>query len=42
VELERAMGLGLRGAMVFSNVNGVPLADARYEPLWKKAHELAP
>jgi aminocarboxymuconate-semialdehyde decarboxylase len=40
VELERAMGLGLRGAMVFSNVNGVPLADARYEPLWKKAHEL--
>jgi aminocarboxymuconate-semialdehyde decarboxylase len=40
-ELERAMGdLGLKGAMVFSNVNGVPLADAVYEPLWKKAHEL--
>ncbi len=40
-ELERAMKtLGLPGAMVFSNVNGVPLADARYEPLWQKADEL--
>jgi len=39
-ELERAMGLGLPGAMVFSNVNGVALADARYEPLWRKADEL--
>ena len=40
-ELERAMGEhGLRGAMVFSNVNGTPLADAAYEPLWKKANEL--
>ena len=29
-ELERAMKeLGLPGAMVFSNVNGTPLADAR-------------
>jgi aminocarboxymuconate-semialdehyde decarboxylase len=41
IELERAMTtLGLPGAMVFSNVNGVPLADARYEPLWQKADEL--
>jgi aminocarboxymuconate-semialdehyde decarboxylase len=40
-ELERAMKtLELPGAMVFSNVNGVPLADARYEPLWQKADEL--
>ena len=40
-ELMRAMQeLGLRGAMVFSNVNGTPLADATYEPLWKKANEL--
>jgi len=40
-ELERAIkALGLPGAMVFSNVNGVPLADARYEPLWQKADEL--
>ena len=42
IELERAMTtLGLPGAMVFSNVNGVPLADARYEPLWQKADELS-
>jgi aminocarboxymuconate-semialdehyde decarboxylase len=40
-ELERAMKtLGLPGAMVFSNVNCVPLADPRYEPLWQKADEL--
>ncbi|HXG87385.1 MAG TPA: amidohydrolase family protein [Vicinamibacterales bacterium] len=40
-ELERAMkGLGMPGAMVFSNVNGTPLADPVYEPLWKKADEL--
>jgi aminocarboxymuconate-semialdehyde decarboxylase len=40
-ELDRAMTtLGLPGAMVFSNVNGVALADSRYEPLWKKADEL--
>lgn len=40
-ELERAMtALGLPGAMVFSNVNGTPLAAPVYEPLWKKAHEL--
>ncbi len=41
VELERAMTkLKLPGAMVFSNVNHVALADERYEPLWKKADEL--
>ena len=40
-ELERAMTrLGLPGAMVFSNVNHVALADARFWPLWKKADEL--
>jgi aminocarboxymuconate-semialdehyde decarboxylase len=40
-ELERTMkDLGLPGAMVFSNVNHVALADERYEPLWKKANEL--
>ena len=40
-ELERAMStLGLPGAMVFSNVNHVALADARFEPLWRKANEL--
>jgi aminocarboxymuconate-semialdehyde decarboxylase len=40
-ELERAMStLRLPGAMVFSNVNHVALADARFEPLWRKANEL--
>ncbi len=40
-ELERAMkGLGLPGAMVFSNVNHVALADERFAPLWKKADQL--
>lgn len=40
-ELERAMrDLGLPGAMVFSNVNGTPLAAPAYEPLWQKANEL--
>lgn len=41
IELERAMtGLGMPGAMVFSNVNHVALADERFAPLWKKADEL--
>lgn len=40
-ELERAMtGLGLPGAMVFSNINHVALADERFEPLWKTANDL--
>ncbi len=40
-ELERAMvQLGLPGAMLFSNVSGVPLADPRYWPLYEKANEL--
>lgn len=40
-ELRRAVrDLGLKGAMVFSNVNGVALADARYEPLYAAADEL--
>jgi aminocarboxymuconate-semialdehyde decarboxylase len=40
-ECERAMKeLGLPGAMVFSNVNGTPLASPAFEPLWKKANDL--
>ena len=40
-ELERALGqLGLRGAMLFSNVNGVPLSDPGFEPLWEAADHL--
>jgi len=41
VELERAMTeLRLPGAMVFSNINGVALADARFWPVYEKANEL--
>ena len=37
-ELKRAMTeLGMPGAMLFSNVNGVALADPRYEPLYEEA-----
>jgi aminocarboxymuconate-semialdehyde decarboxylase len=40
-ELERAVTqLGMRGAMVFSNVNGTPLADDRFRPLWERADAL--
>jgi len=40
-ELERAVTeLGLRGAMLFSNVNGVALADRRYWPLYERADAL--
>jgi aminocarboxymuconate-semialdehyde decarboxylase len=39
-EFERACGqLGLPGAMLFSNVNGVALADERYWPLYERANE---
>lgn len=41
IELERAMSqLDFRGAMIFSNVNGVGLDDKRFWPLWEKANEL--
>jgi len=40
-ELERAVTqLGFRGAMLFSNVNGVALADERFWPLYEKADAL--
>jgi aminocarboxymuconate-semialdehyde decarboxylase len=40
-ELRRAVEeLGLKGAMLFSNVNGVALADARYRPLYEAADAL--
>ncbi|MFI5207046.1 MAG: amidohydrolase family protein [Gemmatimonadales bacterium] len=40
-ELRRAVEqLGLKGAMLFSNVNGVALADARYRPLYEAANAL--
>jgi aminocarboxymuconate-semialdehyde decarboxylase len=40
-ELDRAVTtLGLPGAMLFSNVNGVPLADRRFWPLYETANGL--
>lgn len=40
-ELERAVTeLGFKGAALFSNVNGVPLSDERFFPLYRKAEEL--
>lgn len=40
-ELQRAVAeLGLPGAMLFSNVNGLPLADSRFEPLFAEADRL--
>src|SRR5438552_757288 len=39
-EFERATSqLGFRGAMLFSNVNGVALADEQYWPLYERASE---
>lgn len=39
-ELERAVDvLGFRGAMVFSNINGIPLSDPRYWPLYESANQ---
>lgn len=41
LELRRACGhLGMRGAMLFSNVNGVALSDQRFWPLYEVANEL--
>jgi len=40
-ELSRAVTkLGMRGAMLFSNVNGVALADPRFDPLYAEANRL--
>jgi len=39
-EFERAIGpLGLRGAMLFSNINGVALGDERFWPLYEAAND---
>jgi len=40
-ELERAFTeLGFRGVMLHSNVNGVPLSDPRFSPLYERADDL--
>ena len=41
-EFDRAVGqLGFRGVMLFSNVNGVSLADEAYWPLYERANDAA-
>ena len=40
-ELDRAVNeLGLRGVAIGSNIGGVPLNDARFEPLWARINAL--
>src|SRR6476659_1171882 len=40
-EFQRATGqLGLRGAMLFSNINGVALSDQRFWPLYEAANDV--
>jgi aminocarboxymuconate-semialdehyde decarboxylase len=39
-ELDRTCALGFKGAMLFSNVNGVALSDQRYWALYEKADAL--
>jgi aminocarboxymuconate-semialdehyde decarboxylase len=38
-EFERARSLGFKGCMLFGNVNGIPLADHRFWPLYERASE---
>lgn len=40
VELERAVGLGHRGVLLFSNINGRTLDEEAYFPLFEKIAEL--
>ncbi len=40
-ELDRAVHeLGLKGVAIGSNIGGLPLNDARFEPLWEKINAL--
>ena len=36
-EFEHALSLGARGAQVYTNVNGEPLSDARFRPIFESA-----
>lgn len=38
-EFDRAMAMGFPGVMVYASVNGVPLHDDRFMPLWERADE---
>jgi predicted TIM-barrel fold metal-dependent hydrolase len=39
-EAERAVGLGALGAQIYTNVNGHPLDEARFDPFWAKMADL--
>ena len=39
-ELERAVGMGHRGVLIFSNINGRTLDEPEYFPLWQRIAEL--
>jgi aminocarboxymuconate-semialdehyde decarboxylase len=39
-ELARAMGLGLKGVMLLTNMDGEEISADRFRPFWKKAEEL--
>jgi predicted TIM-barrel fold metal-dependent hydrolase len=39
-EVERAVGIGALGAQIYTNVNGHPLDEDRFEPFWAKMAEL--
>jgi aminocarboxymuconate-semialdehyde decarboxylase len=39
-ELERAIGMGLKGVQFFSNINGRTLDEPQYFPLWQRIAEL--
>lgn len=39
-ELERAMGLGLKGVMLLTNMDGEEISADRFRPFWKKAEDL--
>jgi len=38
-EFERVRGMGFTGCMLMGNVNGAPLADRRFWPLWERASD---
>jgi aminocarboxymuconate-semialdehyde decarboxylase len=40
VELERAIGMGHRGVLIFSNINGRTLDEDEFFPLWQRIAEL--
>jgi len=39
-EAERAVGLGALGVQIYTNVNGHPLDESRFDPFWAKMAEL--